>query len=329
MSIQKSPLPNERVFIKPITGSRRFAPASATMVREHSDPSGRTQVVHSELYKGQKIPNSEQGMRIKWDERLKTYLLDMTDEQLQYCVKQLSYVHTSGPKQGTEITECNLKNRLDPFILAVRKHRPYMKEGEINFNLNNPLDFIYVAAAKKIHDFQTPESKNNVNGIVVGTKYQMITENQEIQFQAEESNKMEKAFSLLGNVRKLGDEYAKRIATICDAKVSVLNDSRTLYPYLVSYLNDAKTPSKFEPGLSQQDFFIKVCNMEEEMQTMLYVLQGGRRKGYVKLQSTSNGSYYTYNNRPIGANLQEVVEFFREGENIASYQELLHLVKKV
>ena len=329
-SIAGTQVRRDKVIIKPVPGSRRFAPVDATLVHKRT-VNGQEHVVRSELYKGQKIPGSEQGLRVRWDEGLRSYQLDLKYlEQfggLASIVEKLELTVSRGPKAGTLITKCNLSVRLDDFITEVVNRRPYMKEGEIILYTDNLLHLIWIAAKRMDKDFWAPEQAQGRNVVAVGTKYQMITESAEIAFKAEESSKKEKAFSLLGEVRKKGDDYARKLALILGIDPGLIKDSRTLFPFLVGYLEDAKTPSALEPNLTQQDYFIKLVNTPGDELETLYMFTIGKNKGVIKLTNSPTGNYYSFNKIPIGKNVEEISEFFKNPENFRTLEELTNLIK--
>lgn len=316
----------DKIIIRPIAGSRRFAPAN-TVLNYEVNNNGRTEVVKSDLYKGQKIPGSQQGIKLTYSEKNRTYVLDLKYLEawggLQQHVEDLAFTYPSGPKVGEVIATCNLSNRLDPFIVELRNRRPYMEEGEIVLFPDQPLDRLFIAFKRMDRDFSdNVEQLAGRNIVSVGTKYQMITESMEITKKAEESNRKEKAFADLMELRKKGDDYARKIAIICGASTEIARDSKTLYPFLVEYLDNTKMLSKVEKMLTQQDFFIKLCGMPGSEIEMLYLLQVGRSKGIIKYQTGPSGAYYSYNKKPIGTTIEEVFNFFQNGDNIDLYEEL-------
>lgn len=321
-----SPSTRDKVVIRPIAGSRRFAPAN-TVLNYEVNNNGRQEVVKSDLFKGQKLPGSHQGIKFGYNEKNRTYVLDLKYLEafggLKKHVEELAFTYPNGPKMGEIIKECNLANRLDPFIVELRNRRPYMEEGEIVLFPDQPLDRLLIAFKRADKDFSdNVEQLAGRNIVSVGTKYQMITESKEITKKAEESNRKEKAFADLMELRKKGDDHARKVGIICGASTEVVRDSKTLYPYLVEYLDNAKMLSKVETMLSQQDFFIKLCGMPGHEVEMLYLLQLGRSKGIIKYQTGPSGAYFTYNKKPIGTNMEEVFNFFQNGDNIDLYEEL-------
>lgn len=258
-------------------------------------------------WNGQELPLTKQGRRIRYSMGKRRYLVidesgkEIPAEALDELVKKSYLTYWEGPDKGKLILTADPANRADPFFNHPQLHT-VLQEGNGKLDPDvSAMDKLIVYGLRGANDFGVARGANNSGRI----RYILSDKGEETNVAVENMKKKELVYKLLAN---LTDAKRLTVAKIMGLGVNHSSDRGTVDLALHNAIESKKSNAD---GISQQDLFISICNMDSEELNLRHLIADARVIRVIKPGKTG----FTFNGNRIASTDKGLYEYFSKSDN--------------
>jgi len=306
----------EVTLIKPAVGSGRFVDdTSARVFQVTKDSAGREIKRVGEAFKKEKFPRSNQMIRPKFSNTRRTWLVEMTQDELNELVPKCLFKYPKRHvKAGQYIEECVLYDPEDAFFNN-HKLRIFLAEGEGALRTDDPVHQIVMAGMMMDPEFQVGDTKGAQSSRVRYIVADKTVDNANIKAEIEEHDEALDLF------KKKNFADLQKISAALHLPISTHIDPDEL-SILIRRKIDAN--EKTAGGAGFRAAFIAACQLSEEDLNVRDMLQ--RAKRYSILRKKADG--YMFMGQYIGKRIDTVERYFLNPDNQETFFHLEKMIKE-
>lgn len=259
-------------------------------------------------WNNQELPSTVQGRRVRWSLSKHRWLLldenqkELSQEALDELVQGSYLTYEEGLNKGQLITTANPNNGKDPFFNHSLLNT-MLREGNGKLDKDvNKKDRLLVYGLRGHNDVGTAKEGNTSGRI----RYVLSDKGEETNSAIEIMKKSQLASKYLENLTD-----GKRLVVAKIMGLGVNNSSNRDTVDLALYNATKTSNKKTTEGITLQELFIKICQMDSEELNLRHLIAQAKDNRVIKLTKTG----YTFNGSRIASTDSGLYDYFKKPDN--------------